>query len=162
MISATLARELLIYDPDTGEFRHRITYGGQKAGDLAGAKCSFGYWNLSLLGYRFKAHRVAWLYVHGSWPEGHIDHIDCDRSNNRIQNLRLANNSQNKANSSGYKNNTSGFKGVSYYKPLAAWRAAYSVDGKKKHIGYFSSPEEAHAAYMIAASEQYGEFARSS
>lgn len=88
------------------------------------------------------------------------DHIDLDALNNRRKNLRLATRQQNAANRGRFVNCTSGFKGVYFDKKLYRWRAMIKVDGIKRHIGHFDTPEEAHAAYCKAAEKYFGEFAR--
>ena len=67
-------------------------------------------------GKRYRAHRLAWLYVYGAWPLGRLDHEDTDRQNNRIKNLRPASNAENLHNRGKQKNNTSGYKSVSWHK----------------------------------------------
>ena len=102
-----------------------------------------------------QAHRLAWLYVHGSWPVDQIDHINCDPSDNRICNLREATPAQNQANTRSYAK--SGFKGVR--KNFSKWNA-YIGGRTFKHLGSFDTPEEANAAYLTAARARSGEFAR--
>jgi hypothetical protein len=88
------------------------------------------------------------------------DHIDCDGLNNRKCNLREATNAQNSSNKRVYKNNTSNFKGVHFYKRTFKWQSYIRVNFLKKHLGYFSTPEEAHAAYCEASAKYHGEFGR--
>lgn len=89
-----------------------------------------------------------------------IDHVNGDAADNRIENLRAANRSQNNANSALRNRNASGFKGVSLHKKTGKWQASIKVDGKGRHLGLFSDPVKAHAAYCSAASEIFGSFAR--
>jgi len=89
----------------------------------------------------------------------HVDHIDGNGLNNTRPNLRLATNAQNSANSRKNANNTSGFKGVCWYEQPGKWRACIKVSGKLIHLGYFTSKDDAHAAYCTAAEEYFGEFA---
>jgi hypothetical protein len=100
--------------------------------------------------------------VTGEWPPERleVDHKDCDPSNNRWDNLRLATASQNQANKKVSRANTSGFKGVSWHKDDKRWRAQIRMGGKKVHLGSFDTPESAHRAYSEAAMKHYGEFAR--
>ncbi|WP_120636202.1 AP2 domain-containing protein [Ruegeria sp. EL01] len=90
-----------------------------------------------------------------------VDHRDGDGLNNRRSNLRTADKSQNARNTGAHADNLSGLKGVSYSRQRRNWRAAICVRGKRKHLGVFDSPEEAHAAYVQAAHQLHGQFARS-
>ncbi|TFZ81222.1 AP2 domain-containing protein [Candidatus Macondimonas diazotrophica] len=87
------------------------------------------------------------------------DHIDMNGLNNRRSNLRACSNAENMRNRGAYANNTSGFKGVIWQADMMKWRARIKVNGKLKHLGYYSTPPEAHAAYCRAAIELHGEFA---
>ena len=161
MITAELVRELLEYSPETGLFRwkERPSRSSWKAiwpGKVAGSLDSKGYLRFQVAGRTHKAHRLAWLYVHGEWPKGEIDHIDGDRSNNAIANLRVATARQNQQNKTA-KVNASGFRGVS--KMGRKWRALVTINGRRTHVGIFDTPEAASAAYEAAAAEHYGEFA---
>jgi hypothetical protein len=89
-----------------------------------------------------------------------IDHIDGDGLNNQKKNLRICTQSQNFANRNKLRNNTSGYKGVSWYKPGKKWRTQIKVNCHVKHLGYFSTPEDAAQAYNIAAERYHGEFAK--
>ncbi len=93
-------------------------------------------------------------------PIGEVDHRDGDGLNNRRSNLRIATRSQNECNKGVQKNNTSGFRGVSFFKPHGKWKAQIVLNGKARHLGYFATPEEAHAAYVAAQPLFHGEFAR--
>ena len=147
----------LDYDPLTGDFTWRVTVNGRaKAGTIAGCK-SNEYWAIRVAGKLHLAHRLAWFYVHGEWPK-QIDHINGIGSDNRIANLRLATPAQNAANMKRVKTNTTGFKGVSFKK--GKWRANIKHAGRAIQIGTFASPEEAHAAYIAASRQFFGEFAR--
>lgn len=163
-ISAERIRELLEYDPKTGEFTWRVTRNNRvKIGQRAGCKNGCGYITIHSDGVRYKAHRLAWLHVYGEWPEGDLDHQNMDRSDNRIDNLRPATNSQNQANSCLRVNNSSGFRGVWLmrdHKRAKPWVAKIRKDGKRIHLGYFATPEEGHAAFTAAARRLFGEFAR--
>ena len=97
----------------------------------------------------------------GSWPNGFLDHKNGVRSDNRWHNLRIANKSQNAANSKTNIRNRLGLKGVVAVVPEGSrFKANIKKNGKKKHLGVFATPEEAHAAYCKAAKEVYGEFSR--
>lgn len=161
MLDHNLLKCVLDYSPETGVFTWRQRASNRiKIGDIAGRASSIGYILVGLRGKRYWAHRLAWFYVHGSWPSQTIDHIDGNKLNNCISNLRLATMPQNIANSKRSKRNTSGYKGVSYDRERGLWRANIKAAGHHKQLGRFSTPEEAHVAYMEAARKYYGEFAR--
>jgi hypothetical protein len=99
------------------------------------------------------------MLAYGEFPEMSIDHINGIKTDNRLQNLRLATKSQNALNSKRHKDNTSGYKGVSWNKRLAKWGARITINGKYKHIGLFKNVEDAASAYAAAAYMHHGEFA---
>ena len=152
-------RELLDYNPETGNFVWRKTFFRMKEGVLAGTAHSNGYWSLRVERKPYLAHRVAWFFVNGEWPAGLIDHINGDRRDNRIANLRIANQSENIANSKRFSTNSSGFKGVSKT-ATGRWRAYIVKNYRQIWLGVFDSPELAHDAYKAAAISLQGDFAR--
>lgn len=156
----TRVRELLSYNPTSGEFRWRISRGGAVAGAMAGTPSAANYRQIRVDGTYYLAHRLAWLYVHGEWPTADLDHINCIRNDNRIANLRLATRSQNRANARRPRHNSSGFKGVDFHKNKGKWRARVQKDNKVVHVGRFATAEQAHEAYAAMANELFGEFAR--
>jgi len=101
-------------------------------------------------------HRV----IMGDQCDAEIDHIDGDGLNNRRDNLRVATGSQNNCNMRTRKDNTSGFKGVSWRKSCMKWRAYISLSGEQMHLGYYETPEDAHAAYTEASLNFHGSFGR--
>ena len=151
-LTAERVRELLHYDPKTGEFTWRVSRGGGvKAGDIAGTiNKTKGYRNI-WIGGNYKAHRLAWLYVHGTWPEDQIDHINHVKTDNRIANLRPATNGQNMQNRPHQRNSPSGFKGVLGRSKSGRLPAKIAANGKQIWLGHFDSPELAYAAYCAAA-----------
>lgn len=156
-------RELFEYNGDTGVLSWKVTAPNRSAGKSVGESLlKDGYRRVSVDDSSWAQHRVIWLYVHGYWPPGEIDHINCNRTDNRIANLRLANRSQNASNARKSKNNTSGFKGVGLHKHHGKyrWRAAISIDGKQKTLGHRDTPDEAYKLYCAAAHKFKGEFAR--
>lgn len=161
MLTAESVRALLAYNPETGDFLRKEGVPGVCApGDVAGSTTKRGY-RLIVIGRRgYFAHRLAWLWMTGEWPAEQVDHKNRNRTDNRWSNLRAATNAQNQANVGLQKNNKSGFKGVFFKKSHSKWCALVGVDGKQKHLGYFDSPEKAHAAYASAAGQLFGEFAR--
>lgn len=151
-------RLLLRYDEITGEFtRLQSTSSNAKAGDIAGCANGKGYIDIFVDGRSYRAHRLAWFYVTGSWPDGLIDHADGDRSNNRFSNLRLATNSQNCANAKLRRDNGTGAKGVR--RMNGRWQVRIGSGGRK-HVGTYDTMEDAQAAYEHAALNLYGTFAR--
>lgn len=158
-LTASRVRELLDYDPATGVFRWKIARRGfAAAGDVAGGPNTRGlYWAIRVDGRRYRAHRLAWLYVYGSWPPGHLDHKDMVKWNNKVDNLRPATRSQNGGNRSRYANNRSGYKCVREHH--GKWAARIQINGAGVHLGVFETPEMAHAAYVAKAKEVFGEFA---
>ena len=151
-------KELFHYEPDTGLFRWKFSRGGAEANSVAGSLHSKGYIDVTINEKHFKAHRLAWALYYNQDPGGmQIDHIDKNKSNNKITNLRLASHRGNKANSGPKKNNKLGVKGI-YYKN-DKFRATIKKNGKTCHLGYYDTIEEASDVYCAAAEELYGEFA---
>jgi hypothetical protein len=160
MITAERLRELVNYNSDTGVFTH-VRRRGVKAGAVAGCLRGPGDYRVMQAGGRqYLAHRLAWLYVTGSWPAAEIDHINGDKADNRFANLREATSSQNKWNAGASSRNKLGLKGVAFHKKSGRWRAIIGKDNKSITIGYFATPGEAHAAYCTAAERLHGDFAR--
>jgi hypothetical protein len=144
-------QEMFDYAADTGVFTWRIRPSkAVKAGDIAGCtEKRIGYITIGIAKRIYKAHRLAWLYTHGEWPKGLIDHINGNKADNRIANLRdvfADGNSQNVREPN--RRNKSGFMGVIWYQNK--WRASLSVKGKSKWLGDYSTPEEAHQIYLEA------------
>lgn len=156
-LTASILREQLSYCPDTGEFRWRVSKNRVSAGDKTGRPNSSGHHVIGVLGRTYSAHRLAWLYAYGEWPEGEIDHIDRDKTNNSLVNLRCATRRQNNCNVGRRRDNTSGIKGVQFRK--RRWLAYISVDGCQTYLGSFRTADAATAAYRDAAVRTQGEFA---
>lgn len=145
-------KDLLHYDPTTGIFRWRVRRGGVSPGDTTGCEDSSGHLGICLNGRLYLAHRLAWFYVHGEWPEV-IDHVNGDRKDNRLVNLRDTNITGNAQNTRApRRNNRTGYLGV-VPRPGGKFRALIGVNGEKKNIGHFDTPEEAHEAYKKAKRE---------
>lgn len=150
-ITAEELREILEYSPDTGDFRWKVRLSqGTRVGDIAGAVGTTGYLLIGIRRNRYYGHRLAWLYVHGQWPHGEIDHRDGDRANNRISNLRITDRSVNMQNVTRVdKNSRSGLLGVHIGK---SGRISSRIMLRRKtiNLGNFDSPEDAHEAYLQA------------
>lgn len=146
MIDAARLRELLDYDPATGALTRR------DGGAVPGWTDADGYRVLRVEGRRYFAHRLAWLYTHGSWPPDQIDHINGQPQDNRLANLRPATAAQNSQNERQARasNRTSGLLGVTWHKAARAWMAQIKLNGKSSYLGLFDSPEAAHDAYLAA------------
>lgn len=131
-----------------------------KAGQEAGGFCATtGYNHISVDGKAYNLHRIIFLYNHGYLPE-FIDHIDGNRLNNKIENLRPATKHENCRNRTLHKNNRSGYKNVAWVKSNNAWSVSLQVNGKKKHIGFFQDIELADLVATEARDLYYGAFAR--
>jgi len=149
LITQERLRELLTYDPISGLFQWRVRRGGKRAGSVAG--CTGGPNGSVVIRVDYVlylAHRLAWFYTTGSWPNPEIDHKDGDEGNNVWTNLREATQAQNMQNTKHRSNNVSGYRGVSRFRDK--WQASIGLNGKSFHLGYFVDPEEAHAAYLSA------------
>lgn len=132
------------YDSSTGQIRSVAT------GTLYQNKDRDGYIRIRLDRKCLGAHRLAWFCHHGENPNGEIDHINGDRSDNRICNLRVASRSENMQNARTPRTNSSGYHGVSWCTSGKKWTAQIWKDGKRYRLGSFVSPEVAHQAYLAA------------
>jgi len=152
-------RKLLSYDPETGVLTRRGWNAGKEAGWLNGN----GYLRICINYRQLYAHRVAWAMTYGHWPLGQIDHINCDRADNRLENLRDTTTSENLCNrASGTSGSTSKFLGVHFdsrSKRRKRWVAAIARQGKRRTIGFYLTEEEAARARDAVAIEWHGEFA---
>jgi hypothetical protein len=153
-LTAERLREVLHYEPETGVFTWRLRRGCRAKGSIAGATHHSGYWRIRVDEVLYNAHRLAWLYMTGEWPAEELDHINRDNADNRWANLREATRSQNGANT--IRPNPSGFRGVK--KIRGRWRATIMVQKRGIFLGYYSTPEEAHAAYTNAARTYFGNY----
>jgi hypothetical protein len=145
------------YDPETGKFTWLPSAGphGGHAGCEAGTLTSGGYIQIGMNYKSMLAHRLAWLYMTGSWPDCQIDHIDGNRTNNRFSNLRSVNRQQNVLNSL-RKSTTSPYPGVSRPRN-GRFRAMIKSGDKSRVIGYSDSEKEAYALYLMDFAEHHGE-----
>ena len=156
-----LLREVFDYNPQNGKLTWRKSPAPNiKVGSHAGC-CGCGYYQVKLQGRKHMVHRLIWCIVSGEDPgKLEIDHINGNKIDNRLCNLRLANRSENVCNIGLRVDNNSGCKGVSWHKSHKAWRASIQKERKWCHLGYFATIEEAHAAYMFASANLHGDFAR--
>jgi hypothetical protein len=123
---------------------------GRKAGAIGYVE-NHGYRRVKIEGIRYLVHRLVWLFFHGVMPENMIDHIDGNRDNNRVENLREVTNAENLQNQTKAMNtNLTGFLGVSFKPHFNKYIARIRKDGKLTHLGSFNTAEEAHQAYLIA------------
>jgi hypothetical protein len=153
-------QELLAYEPETGLFRWRVDKNRGRAGAVAGTILSpkRPYLIIGVDDRRFLAHRLAWFYMTGKWPESGIDHVNGEQSDNRWANLREATQSQNSGNGRAKSTNTSGFKGV--FPKDGKWVASIMVDGDRIWLGRWNTAEDAAQVYRIAAKRFFGKFAK--
>jgi hypothetical protein len=156
MITQSELKEVLNYDPDTGIFTWKIKSAYKiTIGDVAGNLNSEKYIVIKIKYKLYKAHRLAWLYVYGEYPQYNIDHINCVRNDNRISNLRdipQAINMQNQ-NKAQLNNKSSGLLGVCKRAKRDTWQAYIRTNKIRKHLGTFKTKELAHEAYLKAKRE---------
>jgi hypothetical protein len=154
-------KELLRYEPETGSFYCVVDRrNGLKAGDRAGTECGRGWRQMMVDRRLYKAHRLAWLYMTGSFPAKQIDHINGNRADNRWCNLREADQFQNAANRKRPVNNTSGVPGVGFYKRNGKWGAHITALNKRRFLGLFDSKDAATLARQQAEIHYFGEYRR--
>lgn len=143
LITCNILKNNLIYDKDTGLFHKHLKNGKIiKSGCVQSCRGK-KYIRIGLLDTSFSAHRLAWLYVYGEFPDGQIDHIDGDGLNNKICNLRVVTHIENSRNKRLCKNNTSGHYGVYWDGRRNKWRARIKTEMKLISLGSFSNKEDA-------------------
>ena len=145
--------ELLNYDPETGLFTWKKHRQRCFVGKQTYETTSSGYISIRIDGDRHLAHRLAWMYVYGVLAKKSLDHINGIPSDNRICNLRECTHAENHQNRGMQSNNKSGFPGVSWHKARNNWRSVIAINQKSTHLGSFSTPEAAYAAYCKAKAE---------
>lgn len=140
------------YRPDTGECFWRFNVGVKsKSGEKAGSLMKRGYWEIQYNGARARSHRFAWFCVHGAIPSSmQVDHINHIRTDNRIANLRLVDQTGNSRNIDLRPENTSGVTGVTWDKNYGKWRSQIHIKGKCHYLGCFDVFEEAVLARKTA------------
>lgn len=142
-------KEYLSYDAETGKFTWiKKPSIGVSIGDEAGGKSLNGYVQICLHGKSYYAHRLAYLFMEGRWPKNILDHVDGDKTNNTWVNIRESTKSGNAQNMRATKST-----GAHYFKRDGRWMSSICKDGKKYHLGYYDTQEEAHQAYVMAKKE---------
>jgi hypothetical protein len=151
-----------LFDYQDGKLFWRVSRRGTtRAGDEAGYLNSEGYVCIKINGKKYLAHRIIWTLHYGEIPYGLIiDHANGQKSNNRIENLRLVTYSENSRNRKICKKNSCGLKGIYFDKSTQKYRAQILVNGNRKFLGRFPTPQDAHRAYIAAANQYFGNFAR--
>jgi hypothetical protein len=168
---ASVLKDLLHYDPETGSFTWRARrpyhfaetpartpewacrwWNSRFESQPAGFTDPSGYLLIRVNGVDYRAHRIAWVYVYGTDPDT-IDHVNGDRADNRIENLRDVDATGNARNAKRRDDNISGTTGVGFYPKTGRWRARINRGGKTVLLGYFDTKEEAIAARKVAESE---------
>ena len=146
-LNSTQVHETLRYDQETGNFIWLVSKGSKKAGEIAGTINDDGYIIIRVNGKRYMAHRIAWFLLKGKMPDGDIDHINGNRKDNRIENLRDVSRSVNLQNQRSPRNGNK-YLGVTWDKRNKKWFSQITVGHKHINIGRFNTAEEAHAAYV--------------
>jgi hypothetical protein len=151
-LTAARLRELFHYDPETGVFLRRVKASNSEAGTPPRGVNSNRYLRFSVDGEKYYAHRLAWLYVYGAWPKNDTDHINGDRQDNRIRNLRDVSRGVNMQNQRRARSNnfSSGVLGVSWHKGAGKWCASIKVDGRMNYLGLHEDKAQAQNVYLDA------------
>lgn len=153
----------LDYSPKTGLFCWKDgAKGGVSSGDIAGTLRPNGYIYIRIDKEHYLAHRLAWLYVTGDDPASlEVDHVNGERIDNRIKNLRLASRNEQCHNTGIRSDNTSGVRGVSWDRQYGKWLGRIQINGQTFRLGYFDKLEQAKAARLAAEHKMHGEFSAS-
>lgn len=152
--------EYFQYDESTGNLIWKIKRKRANVGQVAGHIDSYGYIVIGINKQVYKAHRIVWFIKMKEWPSSQLDHINNIKTDNRIENLRLATPRQNKQNTPIHKNNTSGVKGVSWSSALKKWKASIRIENNRIHIGYFETVKEAEVELIAKRKKLHKDFAR--
>lgn len=139
-------KEVLDYDPETGVFRWKYTEGRAIRGAEAGTIASNGYRVISINNKKHKAHRLAWMFLYRNFPISQIDHINQDRADNRIHNLRSVSALENGRNQKIRTNNSSGFNGVTWNKRDNIWTSGIRINNVRKNLGSYVYKKDAISA----------------
>ena len=146
---------VLRYIEETGAFVRTKGMGGRHAGSVAGSLDRHGHRLIHVFGRRIAAHRLAWFVSYGKWPSHEIDHINGERDDNRLVNLREATHAENLQNQRRAKsdNKSTGILGAYKSNKRGRWESKIQINGKLKYLGTFESPDAAHEAYVRAKRE---------
>ena len=169
-ITHTELTQIVSYDKETGHFMRLSGRGSETPDRRVGCVyASSGYRYITIFSIRYREHRLAWFYHYGEWPAGELDHINRDRSDNRIANLRIVSRSENLSNRKKQRQDfwvrlaekspvasASGYRGVQFCKKSGRWRADMKHRGKSVHLGRFPDPKSAHQAYVAAVRSAHG------
>jgi hypothetical protein len=160
MITQERIHELFDYRED-GNLTWKVSRSSTKKGTVAGSIRDSGYYRIMIDRKGYQLHRMIFLYHHGYLTDGLcIDHIDGNKTNNRIENLREVTQSQNRHNSKIPVTNTSGIKGISFHKKRKKWHACIMLESKSIFLGEYNALEEAEAVVKEAREKYHGEYAR--
>ena len=160
MLTLQEATRIFRYDEETGKlYWNERVHKRIRVGQECGRVTSHGYRKLRVFGKEYYVHRLVWLLKTGSWPNNQIDHINRNRLDNRIENLRVANHFENQHNKSIPKNNTSGIKGVTWNKRAKKWYVQLMFNKKQMYFGLYEDLELAELVIKEARKKYHGEFA---
>lgn len=162
MLQFDEANRIFRYEPETGKLFWRVwRWRRIKPGDEASTVATTTGYKIVRVEATYLQHRLVWLLHYGEWPNGLIDHINMDKTDNRICNLRLANYSQSNANRRAPRRKGIGsLKGASFLRGKKVWRSSIKIDGKTKNLGDYRTEIEAHLAFCAAVKLRHGSFAR--
>ena len=149
MITQNELKRILDYNKETGIFTRKVSTPIFKIGEVAGCLDNTGYLKIGINYKRYLNHRLAWLYIHGEFPKGQIDHINGIKTDNRIENLRVVTSRQNSQNQKCHREGH--LVGATYLKKSKKWRAQIYINGKVNILGSFETQQEAHEVYLKAS-----------
>lgn len=154
MITQELLHKMFFYDPNSGSLLFKPYLANKRKNQVVGYLQSNGYMCVSVEGKKHSLHRLIWMFHYGSFPSKQIDHVNGIKTDNRIENLREANSSENQQNQrQPSASNTSGFLGVTWCKKNKRWVSGIKLNRKRFHLGYFDTPEKAYDAYLAKKRE---------